>query len=218
MPEIPVSALDMRQQRLVENACVALEHGNVPYVLEACASVLGAAPGCLPVRRLQRQAQLRRFRAGSRWPRVWWAHVRSLPLRFGARRPPDAVFRAAESVLELDPTNVGALRQLATAAERLDLFETAAFAREAIREIAPHDHENLLALGRVLLGLGQAAAALRLADAVLAARPLDPSAQDLMRSASIAATMSVGNWAAPGTFRTKLKSATQPPNFRVEPS
>ena len=62
MPEVPVSSLDPRHQRLVENARVALERGNHDYVLEVTSQVLKMQPGCLPVRRLQRVAQLRQSR------------------------------------------------------------------------------------------------------------------------------------------------------------
>jgi uncharacterized protein HemY len=67
MPEIPVSALDPKQQRQVENARIALERGDLDYVLEVCAQILKKSPGCLPVRRLQRAAQLQDQAVGGKF-------------------------------------------------------------------------------------------------------------------------------------------------------
>ena len=57
MPEIPVAQLDPRHQKLIENARIALDRGNLDYVLEVTAQVLKMQPGCLPVRKLQRVAR-----------------------------------------------------------------------------------------------------------------------------------------------------------------
>src|ERR1044071_6975417 len=65
MPEVSVASLDPRHQKLVENCRVALDRGNLDYVLEVTAQVLKAQPACLPVRKLQRVAQLRQSRGKS---------------------------------------------------------------------------------------------------------------------------------------------------------
>ena len=62
MPELPVASRDPRYQKLVENARIALDRGNLDYVLEVTAQILRVQPGCLPVRKLQRVAQLRASR------------------------------------------------------------------------------------------------------------------------------------------------------------
>ena len=61
MADVLVSALTLRQQKLVDNARIALELGNLEYVIEACLQILKAVPGCVAVRRLHRAAQLRLF-------------------------------------------------------------------------------------------------------------------------------------------------------------
>ncbi len=37
MPEIAVTSLDPRQQKLIDNARIALERGQLDYTLDACA-------------------------------------------------------------------------------------------------------------------------------------------------------------------------------------
>lgn len=207
MSEIQVSSLDARQQKLVSNAHVALDRGNFDYTIEVCQQVLVAERGCLAVRKLLRVAQLRRMRGRSRLvaKALGGLTAAQFLLRRGAKDPAKA-FAAAERQLALDPTSVAALKQLARAALALDLPETAAFASEAVREQQPDDRENLLLLGEAWLAAKRPAEAVRIANVILKTRPADPGAQDLMRRASIAQTITQGNWdATTTTFRDKLK-------------
>lgn len=208
MPEIPVSALDPKQQRQVENARIALERGDLDYVLEVCAQILKKAPGCLPVRRMLRAAQLQNQAKGGK--------IRSLTKRLGqlasrsltneAVTPSEALVRA-EQQLAADPRNIAALKKLAAAARALELPETVVFALEAVRELEPNDSQNLLALGAAWLEIGDTKKALEIADAVIKAAPLEHRAQDLMKRASVAKTVTEGNWALTDSFREKLRNA-----------
>jgi hypothetical protein len=89
MPEVPVASLDPRQQKLIENARVALERGNLEYVLEVTSQVLKAQPGCLPVRKLQRVAQLRqnRGKTGGFMGKAF-SGLSSAPFMFGGKKEP----------------------------------------------------------------------------------------------------------------------------------
>lgn len=218
MPEVPVASLDTRQQKLVDNARLALERGNFDYTLEVTAQVLSATPGCLPVRKLQRVAQLRRHRgrAGGFMGRAL-SGLSTAPFMFtSGRRDPVRQLAAAEALLAKDPTNVGALKMLAEAAGGLGLPETVAFALDAVREIDPGNRNNLLALGEAWLAAGKPAEALRLADEILSVKPADTEAQDLMRKASIAHTVTTHHWDRDTPFREKLRAETQA--VSVEPS
>jgi len=203
-------ALDARQQKLVENVRIALDRGNLDYALEACAQVLKAAPGCLPVRKLQRVVQLRQFRARNRLvAKALDGLTATLFLLGGGKRTPEQSLEVAEKMLAGDPTSATALKLLAEAARALDWPETAVFALEAIRELRPDDRENLLALGDAWLAAGGAAEALRIADAILKTQTVDADAQNLMRRASIAQTMTKGNWESSASFRDKLQNEVQ---------
>ena len=48
MQEVPLTSLDVRLQKQVETAQVALQRGNFDYVIEVTSQVLKHAPGCLP--------------------------------------------------------------------------------------------------------------------------------------------------------------------------
>jgi tetratricopeptide (TPR) repeat protein len=211
MAEVPVASLDPRHQKLIENARVALERGNLDYVLEVTAQVLKTAPGCLPVRRLQRVAQLRQARGktGGFMSKVS-SGITTAPFLFGgARKDPAKVLETAEMLLAKDPANVAALRMLADAAGGLNFPETVAFALDAIRELEPTNRANLLALAEAWLAAGKPAEALKIADEILRLKPTDAEAQNLMRKASVAQTVTKSNWDQQTSYRDKLRDESQ---------
>ena len=211
MPEVAVASLDPRHQKLIENARVALERGNLDYVLEVTAQVLRMTPGCLPVRRLQRVAQLRqhRGRSGGFMGRAL-SGLSAAPYLFGgAKKDPTKQLETAETLLAKDPTSVPALKMLAEAAGTLGLPETVAFALDAVRELEPENRNNLLALGEAWLTAGKPADALRIADEILKVKPTDAEAQNLMRKASVAQTVTKHSWEQQTSFRDKLRDEAQ---------
>jgi tetratricopeptide (TPR) repeat protein len=210
MPEVSVASLDPRHQKLIENARVALERGNLDYVLEVTSQVLKTQPGCLPVRKLQRVAQLRQHRGksgGFMGKALGWS---TAPFMFGGgKKDPAKQLETAEGMLAKDPTSVGALRMLAEAAGALGLPETVAFALDAVREIEPDNRANLLALGEAWLAAGKPADALKMADELLRDKPNDGDAQNLMRKASVAQTVTKQRWDEKTNYRDKLRDEAQ---------
>lgn len=195
MPDVPVSALDSRQQKLVENARVALANSNFDYAVEACGHVLKAAPGCVEARRLQRTGQLGQFETKSRLLAKVISGLSSTPFIFSSvTKDPAKAMGSAEKILAADPMSASALKLLAEAAIALDMPETAAFAREAAYEQEPDDPGNLLQLGEAWLAAGKPQEALRTADTLLKLKPLDSAGQNLMRKAAIAKTTRESGW------------------------
>lgn len=205
MPEVSVSSLDARQQRLVENAKRALDQGDFDYVIESATEILKKTPGCLLVRRMQRKAQLAKFKTRNRMDRLlrsgraWSRYVFRI-------RPNGAAesLAQAEQMLGCDPGNVSALRLLGQSTQALGMLETALFAFQSIQEIRRGDRENQLSVGAVLLELRRPAEALSVAEALLKSDPVDFEAQSLQRKASVAQTITRGNWEAGSPFGERL--------------
>lgn len=205
MPEIPVSSLDPRVQKQIENSQIALQRGNLDYVLDVTSQVLKAAPGCLPVRRLQRVAQLRKAGTKNKLFAKAFGSVTQAGFMFGGKKDPAKALENADKMLAADPTSVPALKLLAEAAHGLDMPDTVAFAWEAIHELAPTDREALLNFGEACLLAKRPKDALRAADELLKLKPQDGDALALMRKAAIAQTTNAGNWEEKGSFRDKLR-------------
>jgi len=205
MPEIPVSSLDPRVQKQIENSQIALQRGNLDYVLDVTSQVLKVAPGCLPVRRLQRVAQLRQLGSKNKIFAKAFGSVTQAGFLFGGKKDPSKSLENADKMLASDPTSVPALKLLAEAAQGLDMPETVAFAWEAIHELHPTDREAILNFGEACLLAKRPKEALRAADELLRLKPQDGDALSLMRKAAIAQTTSAGNWEEKGSFRDKLR-------------
>jgi hypothetical protein len=151
MPEVSVASIDPRHQKLIENARVALDRGNLDYVLEVTAQVLKVQPGCLPVRRLQRVAQLRQQRgkgggfmgkALSGWSRA--------PFMFGGKKEPSKqCWKRPRPRSPSDPNNVSALKPARRGRGRPEPARRPPRSRyEAIREIEPGNREQPARSGR----------------------------------------------------------------------
>ena len=211
MPEIPVSSLDPRVQKQIENSQIALQRGNLDYVLDVTTQVLKAAPGCLPVRRLQRVAQLRQLGTKNKLFAKAFGSVTQAGFLFGgsAKKDPSKMLENAEKMLSSDPTSIPALKLLAEAAQGLDMPDTVVFAWEAIHELNPTDREALLNYGEACLVAKRPKDALRAADELLKLKPQDGDALSLMRKSAIAQTTEKGNWEEKGSFRDKLKDEAQ---------
>lgn len=209
MQEIPVSSLDPRLQKQLENAQVALQRGNADYVIEVTAQVLKNAPGCVPVRRLQRVAQVKKAQSKSKLFTKAFGSMTQAGFMFGSKKDPAKGIENAEKMLAVDPNNVSALKLLAESAAALEMPETVCFAWESVREVQPTDHDTLLSLGEAYLAANKHKEALRVADDLLRTKPQDGDALALMRRASVAQTMDKGKWEEEGTFREKLRDEEQ---------
>lgn len=211
MPEVSVASLDPRHQKLIENARIALERGNLDYATEVTTQVLKMVPGCLPVRRLQRVAQLRQTRGkGGGFMAKMTGSLSAAPFMLGsAKKDPAKLLEAAETLLAKDPNNIGALKLLAEAAGALGFPETVAFALDAVRELDPENRANILALGEAWLAAGKPTEALKLADDILRNKPTDAEAQSLMRKASVAQTVTKHSWENQASYRDKLRDEAQ---------
>lgn len=205
MQEVPLTSLDVRLQKQVENAQVALQRGNFDYVIEVTGQVLKHAPGCLPVRRLQRAALVKQHEGKNKLMAKAMGSVTMAGFMFASKKDPAKAMESAEKLLQSDPNNIAALKSLAEAANSLGLVETAAFAWECLREAQPKDHDTLVHLAEAYIAAKMHKEAVRVADDLLKLRPQDGDALALMRKASVAQTMDKGNWESGASFRSKLK-------------
>lgn len=205
MQEVPLTSLDIRLQKQVETAQIALQRGNFDYVIEVTGQVLKHAPGCLPVRRLQHVAAVKRQETKNALLSKAMGSVTMAGFMFASKKDPTKAFENAEKLHLADPTNVAVLKSMAEAASALGLMETAAFAWESIRELQPKDHDTLVHLAESYIAAKMHKDAVRVAEELLKLRPQDGDAHALMRKASVAQTMDKGNWESQSSFRAKLK-------------
>ena len=208
MPDIAITALDLRLQKQVESARLAFEKGRYDHAIETAAAILREQPGCLPVRKLLRAAQLKLSAAKTGMFGRLVSSMSSAPFVLGGsmqlKDKPQNAATAADKLLLADPNNLAALTLLGQAATALGWNETAIFAYDSARESAPDRPDLALSLGLALLTVGRAAEAVRAAQEALRVQPNSAAAQELLRNASIAVTMAKGKWEEGGNYRGKL--------------
>jgi tetratricopeptide (TPR) repeat protein len=207
MNELPVAALESHLQKQAESARQAFERGNFDYAIDLCRNVLTEAPGCLPVRKLQRTAQLKRGANGAL--AQMFGSVSTAPFLFSGSmalgKNPARAMESAQKLIEADPHSAAGLRMLGAAATALGWHETAVFAYEALRETDPDNGPNLVALGSAHLAAGRPDHAVQCAELALRQEPTHAGAQSLLRDASVAQTMRRGRWEDTGDFRGKVR-------------
>lgn len=214
MSEILISDLDPRLQKQVENARFAIDRGNLEYAIEICSIVLSQKPDCLPVRKLLRAAQMKLFRTKNKMMAKTVGGLSSAMALMSAsakvKKDPAKAMEIIETALTKDPTNVGAHKTLAQAAEKLELFDTAAFAWESIRDQSPENVKVLLALGNAYIAAQRGEEAVAVGEKILQLNPGHGDAQDLLKSGSVSQSLSKGGWEEEdATYRSKLKNADE---------
>ena len=219
MTEMMISALELRLQKQLEGAELALAQGRYEPAITAAGAVLREQPACLPVRAFLRRAQLAHNRRG---PNIFIRFLHSCQLRWARgqlRRHPARAVAVADQVLQMEINQPMALGLLGRAATVLGWSTTAIFAYDCAHLNRPHDAELALALGHALLAGQQAAPAMQVAETVLQRQPHHVAAQHLRQQAALAVALAQGNWEAPGSYREKLRdlgatSAAPPPPLR----
>ncbi len=193
MQEIDLLSLDSGQQIHVKKARRAIDYGHHSYAVDICRQILWREPGCLPVRKILRNAQ--KAGASSGYPnwRKFFKTITTFPgfirCQIWLSRNPKKSLYLAEKLLTRDPFNVRANLFLANAAESLGLSETVVFAREEIRGCQPRNVSNLMKLGITYLALGRHTEAEKTGDLILQFDPMDETARALVKSSSVRRTI-----------------------------
>jgi tetratricopeptide (TPR) repeat protein len=206
--EIDLKHLDPRLRNQVDKAKVSIQRGNSGYAVEICLNILKTNPGCLDVRKILRKAQIEKTKAKSGKGGLL-SGITAAPFSMMSssllKKDPLKAIDQAEKMLCENPKNVLAHKLLGQAAERLKLYNTAAYALDIARQLEPDDYPNLKDLGNVYMKLRRYDEAIKIGNHVFQKNQGDVEAQDLVKQASVAQSMEKGNWEEKGDFRDKLK-------------
>ena len=212
MPEVAVSSLELRLQKLAESARAAFDRGKTEQTAELCAKILEEQPACLTVRKLERAALLKltvAYRGGqSKMVRAVSTAPFILAGSLRLKDEPRLAFANAEMLLRRDPTNVAALGLMGQAALALGWPETAVFAFEAASDFEPDRLDLWVALSGAYLTSGRAKDAAHAAEEALRLHPANADALTLQRSAAVALALAEGG--APGAKPAEGPMATKP--------
>lgn len=208
MDEITFKDLDSRLQKQVKNARKAIDK-NPAYAVDILANIVSRHPECLEVRKYLRQGQQKAAGGKSNGLSALINKVTGLPFAMTAgsklKKDPAAVMKAAEQELSKNPANPVAHKMLGTAAEALELQESAAFAYEELFKLDPTNAESAKLLMAAYIRVGKCKEAIEVGDSAYRANPADDEVQALIKKASVEQTMEQGKWEEDKSFREKLK-------------
>ena len=178
--ELEFSDIDPRIEVQVK-AAEAIFAENPDYVLQLCQHHLIRYPGCLPIRKLLRRAQLEL--GMNRYIRAkcfaFWA-------RSMIRKNPVKALALAEQSISNAPNRPSSYLIFAQAAERLGLFKTAAHAHEALENVSPGYEGHELSHANILLQMDEPGLAIEKLEAILRQAPDNLPAKNLLKKATVA--------------------------------
>lgn len=207
MPEIAVKDLPEELRLLAVQTRDALARGNHEMVIDLSGRVLRSFPGCLAVRRLQRESQIKRSPGGASAVQRTKGVVAQLGSLFRRKDSGESgsAIAEADGVILADPWSQKGWQQLAVAAGEAGFQETAIFAWENLVAIMPADKMASLGLVKAQLELNRYPEALKSVESLLRHHPKDGEALALLRRASIDQTVEKGKWDSDASFRDKLR-------------
>ncbi len=208
--EEKIKDLDPRFIRQIENAEKSIDK-NPAYAIDICCTVLNKHPSCSDVRKILRQAQMKKYGKGNFAAKLT-ADINGALFSMKAAKQIKSgqaldVLKDAEKLLNTCPVNVSVLRSLAMAAETLQFWGTAAAAYQTIAQIQPNNDKNLIALGTALVKNKQPDEAMQVCEIILKRNPANGDAQALARSASVVKTEEQGKWNEDKSATEKVKDA-----------
>jgi len=210
MEEVVLDDLNPHLKKQIGKAVQAVEKGNSGFAIPVYMELLKRYPGCVEVRRLLRKAQVatapgEEKRADNLPLKLIYGVVRKAGLKQRVSQNPVHALEQVEKMLEKDPGNRACHEILGAASEKLELWNTAVFAYETIRNLDPECLPNLKKLVRAYLRAGNPEKAICLVESILKSNPEDTEAQELAKRASVAHSMRPENWSEDGGYSTRTR-------------
>ncbi|MGF1485267.1 MAG: tetratricopeptide repeat protein [Opitutales bacterium] len=214
MPEQPLTDLDPRLQKQVQNARQALAKGNTQYAIDICMDILRRHPECSDVREVLHAARGKKMGSkGTKGLTRFLNKVTAAPFTMKAdkeiEKDPIAFMEKAEKMLNQTPSSIPALRALAQAATHAELPKAAVLAYDSATKVAPDDADLKIELGNAHLANDDPEKAVNLTQQILSDNAANEKAQELLRRASVAIGMKKGRMEEEGDYRKGLKSAEE---------
>ena len=209
MEEVALKDLDPRLQKQIENARKAVDK-NPSYAVDIMSNIVARQPACLDARKILRQAQQRATEGKTKGFGGFLSKMTSIPFSIGSdakiKKDPEAAMVSAEEMLNANPSNVKAHQVIGSAAEALQLFETAAFVYEEVRKIEPKNAENIKALMSAYIHIGKSEEAIRIGDAAYHEHPADDEIQSLIKRHRLSSPLIRANGKRTKAFVTSLRT------------
>ena len=179
-------------------AISALEMKNYQYGMTLLQDVLREEPSFIDGRKVLRRAEIGQIKEkkGFFGGLKGGSPIAAMKAQGLLKKDPGAAMDAAEKLLETDPYNSAANQVIKEGALALDLYETARFAMETIRDGNLKDVKVLHELGKLYYEHGEPAKAVDVYNELVEINKNDTAAIKFGKDAAAAASMKSGGWEA----------------------
>jgi tetratricopeptide (TPR) repeat protein len=194
MPEITEKELPPNIKPLWLKAITAVQASNLDYAITLIQGVLKESPGFLDGRKLLRKCELQLAGGVKKKGGLFGGGMGGMKLQSQAKKDPLGTLPLIEKDLEKDPLNDQLNELLFDTCVKLEMFETAAFALETIRQGAPENAKLLHKLATFYLSREKPDMAAEVYNDIIKHHPTDGAAIKGSKDASARASMLKQKW------------------------
>ena len=212
MPEITEKDLPANIKPLWLKALTAVQASNLAYAVTLLQGVLKDCPDFLEARKMLRKCELQIAGGGKKKGGLFGIQaggMGSMKLQGAAKKDPHGAIVLIEKELEKDPLNEAANDLLFDVCSKLEMFETAAFALETIRQGRPENAKLLHKLAKFYLDREQPQLAAEVYNDIIKHHPTDGTAIKGSKDASARASMQKQKWDENADMRTLMRDKDQ---------
>jgi len=215
MPEKSLNDIPREVRPIFTKANDALSRENYDYAVDLLMQVLTRCPEVVEVRKALRKAQQGKANAkGGGFFKKVFSSAGSAPqiakAQMALNSNPAEAMAIAEQVLNSDPSNGIAHKIIVTAAEALDMPQTAVLSLEYLWRQHPKDKNICLQFAEALGKTGEVKLAERILIDLRAALPSDPDVNQALKNSSAARTLGEGGYQeigkGDGSYRQILRN------------
>jgi len=208
MPEITEKDLPANIKPLWLKALTAVQSSNLEYAVTLLQGVLKDCPEFLEARKVLRKCELQLASGGKKKSTLFGIQtggMGSMKLTGAAKKDPRGTLVLIEKELEKDPLNESVNDLLFDVCVKLEMFQTAAFALETIREGKPENAKLLHKLAKFYLDRDQPQLASEVYNDIIKHHPTDGTAIKGSKDASARASMQKQKWDENSDMRSLMR-------------
>jgi tetratricopeptide (TPR) repeat protein len=212
MPEITEKDLPANIKPLWLKALTAVQASNLDYAVTLLQGVLKDCPDFLEARKMLRKCELQVAGGAKKKGGLFGLQtggMGSMKLQGAAKKDPQGTLVLIEKELEKDPLNEAVNDLLFDVCVKLEMFETAAFALETIRQGKPENAKLLHKLAKFYLERDQPHLASEVYNDIIKHHPTDGAAIKGSKDASARASMQKQKWDENADMRTLMRDKDQ---------
>lgn len=212
MLEITEKELPLNLKPLWLKAITAVQTSNLDYAITLLQGVVKESPGFIEGRKLLRKCELQQVGGVKKKSGLFGIQtggMGTMKLQSQAKKDPLATLPLIEKDLEKDPLNDQLNDLLFDTCEKLELFETAAFALETIRSGNPENAKLLHKLATFYITRNRPDLAAEVYNDIVKHHPTDGAAIKGSKDASARASMLKQKWDENADMKSLMKDSAQ---------